>query len=650
MEEVMELIYIWINNTSNNILKNQDVMLTDEYYIHFDKEINKLKIQKNDNYYNIFKNSVISNVNVIVGSNGAGKTTLLKYIYNNDILPYEVCNNHRDIKRREEDLTIQVYKDKGELLIVHNLKEDLTIASPIIYRVNKTVCGENESSLQDIVPRTKIYLTNSFYNDIQGIGFNNDIPDNIALTNQNLITFKSNFYNQCINFPQGGIRDNNYNGLQEIIINKRTESNFQEICDLLYFNKLKKEKKLDSFIGRISTKINLQSESLINILENANAKKQWVRRYHSDIDYSKRIEEKLDLWKEKLREFRFDSCNVIDTLEKNLILELDFIYDLFKNDKEVFEEDDILKICSNMLKKIQDEKEKEYYKNAIKEIKDLRKILYTENGILDCNETKDKYLKFLGFIEKVINNQQSFVLKYLNINEMTMSSGERAYLNILSWINLIPFFKQIVPGKIKEISNKYMIILIDEIDLYCHPEWQRKMVKNILDELENQFEGKEIQVIFTTHSPIILSDIPLSNTTYIRREDDFQSVIDDRVIHKETFAANIYQLFNDSFFLQGKSAIGEYALNLINGVISDIKTKQVEKEKEIKFKLNIIGEPIIRNKLTKMLKENLENAYKKTSTNVSYTRTERTEEFDKVNLMNIKNQLTELLNQVNKML
>ena len=44
------------------------------------------------------------------------------------------------------------------------------------------------------------------------------------------------------------------------------------------------------------------------------------------------------------------------------------------------------------------------------------------------------------------------------------------------------------------------VILIDEIDMYLHPKWQRSIIANLIHTFPN------CQFILTTHSPIVISD------------------------------------------------------------------------------------------------------------------------------------------------
>jgi hypothetical protein len=49
------------------------------------------------------------------------------------------------------------------------------------------------------------------------------------------------------------------------------------------------------------------------------------------------------------------------------------------------------------------------------------------------------------------------------------------------------------------------VVLVDEIDLHLHPEWQRRVIPLLAKTFPN------IQFIFTTHSPIVVGSVEWSN-------------------------------------------------------------------------------------------------------------------------------------------
>ena len=80
-----------------------------------------------------------------------------------------------------------------------------------------------------------------------------------------------------------------------------------------------------------------------------------------------------------------------------------------------------------------------------------------------------EYVQFLDLIKKsVFEREHSYVLKYIDISGLELASGERALLNFFSWIHLVPYFNYI-NNNVEESLRKNILLLIDEIDLYCHP-------------------------------------------------------------------------------------------------------------------------------------------------------------------------------------
>ena len=166
--------------------------------------------------------------------------------------------------------------------------------------------------------------------------------------------------------------------------------------------------------------------------------------------------------------------------------------------------------------------------------------------------------------------------------------------------------------KTGEKLAKNLIILIDEGDVYLHPSWQKKFVKNILEYLPIILKAdgvteRNLQIIFTTNSPIPASDVLNYNTIFldkilIEENDtyDYRVVVKDSLNdQKENFAANINTLLSDSFFVTN-GLIGEFAAAKINAVISTLSSrKKISAEEREKTRLLIhqIGEPIIKNKL-----------------------------------------------------
>lgn len=149
-------------------------------------------------------------------------------------------------------------------------------------------------------------------------------------------------------------------------------------------------------------------------------------------------------------------------------------------------------------------------------------------------------------------------------------------------------------------NKKDLIFIFDEPDLALHPEWQRKYLK----ELENLLINidKKFQILVTSHSPFILSDLPKENIIFLekgKQEYPFKE-------NEQTFGANIHTLLSHGFFMKD-GLMGEFAKGKINKVISTLKKDTLSKDEISTCKniISIIGEPILQKTLEHQLNEKL---------------------------------------------
>ncbi len=136
-----------------------------------------------------------------------------------------------------------------------------------------------------------------------------------------------------------------------------------------------------------------------------------------------------------------------------------------------------------------------------------------------------------------------------------------------------------------------VILFIDEADLTYHPEWQRQFISIITEFLpqiytDPYYDGsgsgcKEIQIILSTHSPLILGDFPSASVTYLRKHENGTNQIDD-CRQLTTFGENLYTILRDSFYLKN-GAVGEFARRKIEQVLKDTSGIRQEAKKENAF-------------------------------------------------------------------
>lgn len=223
-------------------------------------------------------------------------------------------------------------------------------------------------------------------------------------------------------------------------------------------------------------------------------------------------------------------------------------------------------------------------------------------------ELNSYYIKFYSEKNVIPSEDNKRIEEFINYMPFTrrMSSGEGALLNFFSRIYdfLNSNLKEL---RYRRLSDHY-ILLLDEADLGFHIQWKKKYVKSLLSTLPYFFDDLEnkpsIEIIFTTHDPIALSDLPNSNVLYLQRTDygTPPKILEFNDVKRplKTFGANISDLIADSFFIED-SMIGAFVFDKIQEVIKWLNDKNnTENKLYYKSIIRIIDEPIVQRKLAEM--------------------------------------------------
>lgn len=150
-------------------------------------------------------------------------------------------------------------------------------------------------------------------------------------------------------------------------------------------------------------------------------------------------------------------------------------------------------------------------------------------------------------------------------------------------------------------------MILDEIEICFHPEYQRKFIHKLLSVLHRTgvSDAFGINVLIVTHSPFILSDIPQKNIMYLK--EGHQMTEDELETEGVTnpFCANINDILHQSFFLE-KGFTGEFAkkkvLSLAKYLKGESNPEKWTAEKARAF-IQEIGEPLLREQLMEIYKE-----------------------------------------------
>lgn len=183
----------------------------------------------------------------------------------------------------------------------------------------------------------------------------------------------------------------------------------------------------------------------------------------------------------------------------------------------------------------------------------------------------------------------------------TFSSGEKQLLNTQSVIvyhlqNLYSIFNDPVRIKYPGVN-----IILEEIELYFHPEYQRSFIYSLINLLEHSSiddKIKDVNILIVTHSPFILSDIPKSNVLFLK---DGEPVTD---MQENTFGANIHSMLTNGFFLPSLP-VGEFAHDKINRMFESFNSVKIDRESYIERNrlysdIARVGEPYLREQLMRL--------------------------------------------------
>ena len=183
----------------------------------------------------------------------------------------------------------------------------------------------------------------------------------------------------------------------------------------------------------------------------------------------------------------------------------------------------------------------------------------------------------------------------------SFSSGEKQLLNTQSAIiyhlqNLNSIFKDPTRMKYPQVN-----IILEEIELYFHPEYQRNFIYSLINLLEHSGIDehiKDVNILIVTHSPFILSDIPKSNVLFLENGTPKEAM------QENTFGSNIHSMLTNGFFLPSLP-IGEFAHEKINGMFEKLNGAQIDREsREERNRLYSdiarVGEPYLREQLMRL--------------------------------------------------
>lgn len=609
----MRLEFLYIEKY--RAFETQGFDMSNEFSIDFDPKARKLTIRRDAHYLENFFGENISAVTGIVGRNGSGKTTLLNYIKEELSFP--------KAEKLELNCILLFYNQaKTEFLLIDNLPVKDSLIKINGFEKIKIITKR----LQDLKP-----------NDVDEFDFTSrftlleSIPGLDSLAIMHLATALEPgrgerdygrhrpplIMNYSTNYLIGRIENDQRSETYWVSESKRILSLIVDVPDSIpeikYPNSIRigvAFPKLDELIKnkkRNSTNINAKDNKFNKVLSSSSLQSflnnhKTTPSYKPDrFKYWLSLNLILDLIPFINEDFLVIFCNNInpksvDTFYQSILATLSQNPDFLTAGDYWFTTPEFW--------------EKEFLPKYNELITIISELVLVE---LDASRNNDNYNSINIALTKENHPRLSKLLELIDATQLSTnpiinfvwsqsSHGEVSMLSIFA--RLYDFKKALKsPLPIDKIW-----FFFDECESHFHPQWQKQFNDLVFKFIRKHFSEFRCQIFLASHSPFSISDLPKKNVLFLNTENGKSVAQKSLNDHKQTFGANIHQLLTDSFFLQN-GLIGDFANHAISEVIDLLyegSMAQIEaKQKYIENIINIIGEPIIQNKLLAKLENRL---------------------------------------------
>ena len=145
-----------------------------------------------------------------------------------------------------------------------------------------------------------------------------------------------------------------------------------------------------------------------------------------------------------------------------------------------------------------------------------------------------------------LDREKNVIGERIKLNHL--SSGERQFLYMMSTLVYHAINLKSIATDVNRVQYNKLNLVMDEVEICFHPELQRQFINKMIGVLTRMKlnEHFDINILLTTHSPFVLSDIPAANLLCMEKGEPKKV---DEVL-QQTFCANIYDLLSSHFFYE----------------------------------------------------------------------------------------------------
>ena len=609
----MELIYLYIDKYRT--FEKQVCAFSNKFKVNYNAETKDLTITRNKDYFDIYPGNILG-VNAVLGKNASGKTSFMSLIGDR-------------INDRRNEIYIRPEKPHDLLEILTAESEKIDVAEGrfvskyfFVYYYGKDNKGEDLFILETCCPEKYIYIFENKYilldredkeGERRGIDYYIEkgwmscvfkIENNKNIWCDNTQNYKVDGFSpemdSSIIFFKNSVkkdpfRFNDRDEEESIISVKRIESVMEDVS---FFQ------KVDFLIGQMKRKTDTIYNDKRYILRVEMAERLWSDHKkqlgfnlgEAIPDYRCYLKEISEVSEEQkivlaflnkyvnyilsvvvkeglLNNEQIECINAIESVDKNAET-YDDLKEIYHKQigciYEYYNQKDVNLDNFMIVEKSFEDFLEEALKNNIE-------FEYKIQG-LDIKFQKESNIKtpeikkfFDNCIDEYLNKAKediaSILENFLTVDILWLSAGEEANLTLFTAIH-----NQV---KVKSPDKRKYIFLFDEIERYMHPEMCRCLISDLID-LLNTYNDKEFQIMISSHSSFIASDIKNNNVICLERKGIKTEI---STASKATLGQNIHTILKENFFLS--STFGKYAIKIMELVEKCLNADELNEAAEI---------------------------------------------------------------------